>query len=146
MNTTVATLPNQSGTAPAVDLAGRVLLAAIFVISGLGKISGYAGTQAFMESMGVPGWTLPLVIALEVLGGLALIVGYRTRLAALGLAAFTLAAGVLFHWQPDDQIQQIMFLKNVSMVGGLLLLVARGAGDWSIDARNARLGAVKAGR
>ncbi len=139
-------LPAGRDTVPSVDLAGRVLLAAIFVISGLGKIGGYAGTQGFMESMGVPGWTLPLVIALEVLGGLALIVGYRTRLAALALAAFTLVAGVLFHWQPGDQMQQIMFLKNLSMVGGLLLLVARGAGDWSIDARNARLGAVKAAR
>jgi putative oxidoreductase len=146
MNATVSTLPTHDSTAPAVDLAGRVLLAAIFVISGLGKISGYAGTQGFMESMGVPGWTLPLVIVLEVLGGLALIVGYRTRLAALALAAFTLVAGVLFHWQPGDQMQQIMFLKNLSMVGGLLLLVARGAGNWSIDARNTRIGAVKAAR
>jgi putative oxidoreductase len=146
MNTTVAVLPTQSSPAAAVDLTGRVLLAAIFVISGLGKIGGYAGTQGFMESMGVPGWTLPLVIVLEVLGGLALIVGYRTRLAALALAVFTLVAAVLFHWQPGDQMQQILFLKNVSMAGGLLLLVARGAGDWSLDARNARLGAVQATR
>jgi putative oxidoreductase len=146
MNATVSTRPVQSSTAPAVDLTGRVLLAAIFVISGLGKISGYAGTQGYMESMGVPGWTLPLVIALEVLGGLALIVGYRTRLAALALAGFTLVASLVFHWQPGDQMQQIMFLKNLAMIGGLLLLVARGAGDWSLDARNTRLGAVKAAR
>jgi putative oxidoreductase len=86
------------------------------------------------------------VIVLEVLGGLALIVGYRTRLAALALAVFTLVAAVLFHWQPGEQMQQILFLKNVSMAGGLLLLVARGAGDWSLDARNARLGAVQATR
>ena len=73
MNATVSTLPPGHNTAPVVDLAGRMLLAAMFVISGLGKISGYAGTQGFMESAGVPGWTLPLVILLEVFGGLALI-------------------------------------------------------------------------
>jgi putative oxidoreductase len=146
MTATVSTLPIQSNTAPAVDLAGRVLLAAIFVSSGLGKIGGYAGTQGYMESMGVPGWTLPLVIVLEVLGGLALIVGYRTRLAALALAVFTIVAAVLFHWQPGDRMQEIMFLKNLSITGGMLLLVARGAGEWSIDARNARLAAVQATR
>jgi putative oxidoreductase len=146
MNATVSTLPAGHNTAPVVDLAGRMLLAAMFVISGLGKISGYAGTQGFMESAGVPGWTLPLVILLEVFGGLALILGYRTRLAALALAAFTLVAGILFHWQPGDQMQQILFLKNLSIAGGLLLLVARGADAWSLDARNVRLGAVKAAR
>ncbi len=120
------------------DLAGRVLLAAMFLLSGIGKISGYAGTQGYMEAMGVPGALLPLVIALEILGAIAVIVGLRTRLAAAGLAVFTLAAGFIFHGGAD-QMQQIMLLKNVAIAGGFLLLVARGAGDWSLDARRERL-------
>jgi putative oxidoreductase len=120
------------------DLAGRILLAAMFLLAGVGKISGYAGTQGYMESMGVPGALLPLVIALEVLGAIAIIVGYRTRLAAFALAGFTLAAGFIFHGS-DDQMQQIMLLKNVAVAGGFLLLVARGAGAWSLDARRDRL-------
>jgi putative oxidoreductase len=120
------------------DLTGRILLAAMFLLSGIGKISGYAGTQGYMESMGVPGALLPLVIALEILGALAVIVGLRTRLAAAGLAVFTLAAGFIFHGGAD-QMQQIMLFKNVAIAGGFLLLVARGAGDWSLDARRERL-------
>jgi putative oxidoreductase len=120
------------------DLAGRVLLAAMFLLSGIGKISGYAGTQGYMESMGVPGALLPLVIALEIVGAIAVIVGFRTRLAAAGLAVFTLAAGFIFHGGAD-QMQQIMLFKNVAVAGGFLLLVARGAGDWSLDARRERL-------
>jgi putative oxidoreductase len=91
-----------------------------------------------MESMGVPGMLLPLVIALEIAGALAIIAGYRTRLAAAALAAFSLAAGFLFHGGAD-QMQQILLLKNVSIAGGFLLLVARGAGAWSLDARRERL-------
>jgi putative oxidoreductase len=120
------------------DLAGRILLAAMFLLAGIGKISGYAGTQGYMESMGVPGALLPLVIALEVLGAIAIIVGYRTRLVAFALAGFTLMAGFIFH-SAADQMQQIMLLKNVSVAGGFLLLVARGAGEWSLDARRDRL-------
>ena len=116
------------------DLAGRVLISAMFLNSGLAKVSGYAGTQGYMESVGVPGALLPLVIALEVLGAVAVIVGYRTRLAAGALAAFTLAAAVLFH-SGADQMQQLLFMKNVAVAGGFLFLVARGAGDWSVDAR-----------
>ncbi len=120
------------------DLAGRILIAAMFLIAGIGKISGYAGTQGYMASMGVPGALLPLVIALEVLGAVAIMVGYRTRLVAAALAAFTVAAGLIFHGG-DDQMQQIMLLKNLAVAGGFLFLVARGAGDWSLDARRDRL-------
>jgi putative oxidoreductase len=133
---TQSTTPGTS--ANFADLGGRVLLAAIFLISGLGKISGYSGTQGYMESMGVPGVLLPLVIALEVGGALAIIAGYRTRLAAAALAGFSLASGVLFHGGAD-QMQQIMLLKNVAIAGGFLLLVARGAGAWSLDARREQL-------
>ena len=120
------------------DLTGRVLISAMFLISGLGKISGYAGTQAYMESAGVPGALLPIVIALEVLGAVAVIVGYRTRLAAAALAGFTILAGVLFHGS-SDPMQRIMLMKNLAVAGGFLFLVARGAGAWSIDARRERL-------
>lgn len=120
------------------DLTGRVLLAAIFLQAGLGKIPGYAATQGYMESTGVPGALLPFVIALEVLGALAIIAGYRTRIAAAALAAFTVASGVLFH-PATDPAQQVVFMKNLAIAGGFLLLVARGAGDWSLDARRERL-------
>jgi len=123
-------------TTNAADLGGRILISALFLISGLGKIAGYAGTQAYMASMGVPGALLPLVIALEVLGAAAIIVGYRTRLVAAGLAVFSVASGVLFHGS-GDQMQQVMLMKNFAIAGGFLFLVARGAGDWSLDARRA---------
>jgi putative oxidoreductase len=116
------------------DLVGRILIASLFLIAGVGKLSGYAGTQGYMQSMGVPGALLPLVIALEIGGALAIIVGLRTRTVAALLAVFSIAAGVIFH-AGADQMQQIMLLKNVAIAGGFLLLVARGAGEWSLDAR-----------
>jgi len=122
------------------DLAGRILLATIFVHAGLSKIGAYAGTQAYMADAGVPGALLPAVIALEVLGGIALVIGYRARLSALLLAVFTVLSALLFHLAPD-QMQQLMFLKNLAIAGGLLVLAARGAGAWSLDARNAALAA-----
>jgi len=125
---------NNHLTSNLADLTGRVLISALFLISGLGKIAGFAGTQAYMASVGVPGALLPLVIALEVLGAAAIIVGYRTRLAAAGLALFSIASGILFHGGAD-QMQQIMLMKNVAIAGGFLFLVARGAGEWSLDAR-----------
>jgi putative oxidoreductase len=116
---------------------GRVLLSLIFLISGVGKISGYAGTQAYMESVGVPGALLPAVIAFEVLGGLAIVLGWQTRLVAFLLAGFCLLSAVLFHGNVGDQGQQIQFLKNLGLAGGFLVLVAHGAGAWSIDNRKA---------
>jgi len=117
------------------ELTARVLLAAIFLISGLGKIGHYAGTQGYMESSGVPGALLPLVIVLEVAGALAIMTGWQTRIAALALAAFSLLAAVLFHSHWQEQIQMILFLKNVAITGGFLLLYARGPGEWSLDVR-----------
>lgn len=120
------------------ELAGRILLGAIFLISGLGKIGAYAGTAGYMASVGVPGALLPAVIALEVLGAIAIIIGYKTRITAVLLAGFTLLAGVLFHNNFGDQIQMIMFLKNVAITGGFLLLAANGAGALSLDRRLAK--------
>jgi putative oxidoreductase len=117
-------------------LAGRVLLAAIFLLSGFGKLgAGYAGTQGYMEAMGVPGALLPLVIVAELAGGLALLVGFLTRWAAWGLALFTLASAMLFHAELGDQNQMIHFMKNLAITGGLLLLATHGPGRWSLDAR-----------
>lgn len=114
---------------------GRFLLALIFVQSGLTKITGYAATQGYMEAMGVPGVLLPLVIALEVLGGLAVMLGWQARIAAFLLAGFSLLSAVLFHANLGDPIQQIMFLKNLGLAGGFLMVVSHGAGAWSLDAR-----------
>lgn len=116
-------------------LVGRVLLALMFVIAGWSKIGGYAGTQGYMEAMGVPGFMLPLVILLELGGGLAVVLGLFTRSIAVLLAGFTLMAAFIFHYQPADQMQMLMFMKNVSVAGGFLALAAAGAGAFSLDAR-----------
>jgi putative oxidoreductase len=128
-------IPAMHTTQNLVELLGRTLLAALFLIAGLGKIGGYAATQGYMEAMGVPAALLPLVIALEVGGALAIIVGWRTRLVAFLLAGFTIVSALVFHRALGDQVQFVMFLKNVAIAGAFLLLVARGAGGWSLDAR-----------
>ena len=117
------------------EFAGRFLLAALFLISGLGKIGAYSATAGYMSSVGVPGFLLPIVIGIEVIGAAAIIVGWQTRLAAFLLAGFTLLSAALFHNNFGDQIQAIMFFKNVAIAGGFLLLVANGAGAISIDRR-----------
>jgi len=122
----------------AADLTGRILIAGMFVIAGVSKIGTFAGTQGYMASAGVPGALLPAVIALEVLGGIALILGYRTSIVAIALAGFTVVAAFLFHGAPD-QMQQTMFMKNLAIAGGLLILASRGSGSWSLDARNTQL-------
>jgi len=121
--------------ATTTEAAGRALLAGIFLLSGLGKLGTYSATAAYMSSAGVPAALLPLVIATEVLGALAIVVGWKTRIAAFLLAGFSLLSAFLFHSNFGDQVQMIMFLKNVSIAGGFLLLVANGAGPLSIDRR-----------
>lgn len=116
------------------ELTGRVFLALIFLLTGLGKIGHYAGTQAYMLSAGVPGQLLPLVIALEVGGALAIAVGWQTRRTALVLAGFSVLSALLFHFNFQEQIPMIMFLKNIAIAGGFLLLFVHGAGPWSWDA------------
>jgi len=116
-----------------INLLGRILLAHIFLLAGINKISGYAGTQGYMEAMGVPGMLLPLVILLEIGGALALIIGWQTKWAAYALAAFTLVAALIFHHDFSNQMQTIMFMKNLSMTGGLLILAVHGAGAFSLD-------------
>jgi putative oxidoreductase len=120
------------------ELAGRSLLSVLFLLSGVGKIGAYAATGAYMSSVGVPSDLLPVVIATEVLGAIAIILGWQTRVTAALLAGFSLAAALVFHTNFADQIEMIMFLKNVSIAGGFLLLVANGAGPLSLDRRLAR--------
>lgn len=119
-------------------LFGRVGLSAIFILSGAGKLAAYAGTQQYMESQGVPGALLPLVIFAELGGGLAVLSGTLTRTAAIGLALFSLLAGALFHGNFADQNQMIHFMKNVAIAGGFLMLAANGPGAVSVDAWLAR--------
>ena len=126
-------------------LAGRLLLAVLFLPAGIGKITGFAGTVGYISSVGLPMPQVAAALALtvEILGGLALIAGFGTRLAALVLALFTLVASFFFHafWSvlADQQfMQQLLFFKNVAVTGGLLTLAAWGAGAWSVDARRAQ--------
>ncbi len=115
-----------------ISLVGRILLAAIFILAGFQKITGYADTAGWMSSMGVPGALLPLVIILEIAGGLAVLLGFMSRWAALVLAGFTILAAFLFHFNFADQIQSIMFMKNLAIAGGLLLLYVNGPGAYAI--------------
>lgn len=121
-----------------LNLVGRILLAHIFILSGVNKITGYSGTQQYMESMGVPGILLPLVILVEVGGGLALLLGWQTRIAAWVLAAFTVASAMIFHANFADQMQMISFMKNMAITGGLLFVAAYGADELSLDYRLAK--------
>lgn len=125
-------------------LIGRLALAALFLPAGLSKISGFSGTVGYIESVGLPLASLGAVAAIliEVLGGAALIAGIFTRTAAIILAVFTLLASVFFHayWaMPADQafMQQLLFFKNIAVVGGLLILAAHGAGHLSLDQKRA---------
>ena len=126
-------------------LAGRALIAAFFIPAGLAKLGDLAGNMAYTASGGLPGWFVLPVIALEILGGLAVLVGWQVRWAALGLAAFSLVAGYLYHYLPaqglegwDAMLQVLMFQKNVAIAGGLLVLAGLGAGALSLDARQHR--------
>lgn len=117
------------------SVVARILLAHIFVLAGMNKIMGYAGTQGYMEMMGVPGMLLPLVIILELGGGLALIAGWKARLVAYALAGFCVISALIFHHNLADQVQMIMFMKNLAIAGGLLLIAEHGAGAYSLDNR-----------
>lgn len=112
---------------------GRLLLATIFIMAGLNKIGGYSGTQGYMEAMGLPGMLLPVVIALEVLGGIAIVIGYKARLSAYLLAGFTVLSAIIFHSDFSDQMQFMMFFKNIAIAGGFLIIATHGAGAFSID-------------
>jgi putative oxidoreductase len=120
-----------------LPVIGRLLIALIFLLSGFGKIAAPAMTQGYIASVGLP---LPLVayliaIVVEIGGGILLVVGFQTRIVALVMAAFIVATALGFHHDFGDQNQMVHFLKNIAMTGGLLQIVAFGAGSFSIDSR-----------
>ena len=117
------------------QLVARVFLGHIFLLAGISKIGGYEATQGYMDAMGVPGMLLPLVILLEIGGGLAIIAGFKTKWAGMALAGFSVVAAALFHNNFGDQMQMILFMKNIAIAGGLMLLVSHGAGAYSLDNR-----------
>ncbi|MCC2597114.1 DoxX family protein [Pusillimonas sp. MFBS29] len=128
-----------------LNLLGRLDIVLLFLPAGLSKITGFAGTVGYIGSVGLPAPTLAAIVAIivEVGGGLTLLVGYRTRIVALVLAAFTAVASFTFHtyWSvPAEQVmmQQLLFYKNIAIAGGLLILAAHGAGAFSLDARRGR--------
>jgi len=123
----------------ALVLLGRILLAVIFIFSGFGKLTAIGGTAGYFGSIGLPAPTLTAIVVglVELLGGLAVLIGYKTRIAALVLAVFTLAATLVAHMNLADQTQLLMALKNLAIIGGFLALASRGAGSLSLDGRNA---------
>ena len=111
----------------------RIFIALIFVMSGVNKIPNYDNVAGWMDAMGVSGTLLPLVIVLEVLGGVAIMIGYKTRIVALLFAGFCLLSAVIFHSNFADQNDMIHFMKNISIAGGFLILVKHGAGSYALD-------------
>jgi len=135
---TIATQSTASQSA--VPAIGRLLLAAIFIFSGVGKAMAPSGTIGYIESAGLPLATLGLVaaIAIELGGGVMLALGIKARIVALGLALFSVVTALVFHNALGDQNQLIHFMKNIAMAGGLLQVVAFGAGAYSVDAAGSR--------
>ena len=126
-------------------LVARLLMAALFLPAGIGKLTGFAGTVGYISSVGLPLPEAAAAIAamIEIGAGVALVAGYGTRVAAIGLAAFTLVASILFHafWTlpaGEQMMQQLLFYKNIAVIGGLLALAVAGSGAWSLDARGSR--------
>jgi len=128
---------NRSPTASPIPFIGRILIAAIFLIGGFGKLMNPAGTQGYIASVGLPlpvlGYAMALIVELG--GGALLLLGYRVRPVSLVLAAFSFVTAVIFHHALGDQNQLFHFLKNFAMAGGLLQIWAFGAGSFSIDNR-----------
>ena len=118
-----------------LELIGRIFISLIFLIAGVGKIFNYEGTIGYMENFGVPGYLLIPAIIIEILFPLLVIIGYKTKLAAIILALFTISLAIIFHTDFSNQMQLMSFLKNFAIAGGFLIIFARGAGKYSIDQR-----------
>ena len=123
-----------------LPLVGRMLIGLLLLVSGLGKLAAFGPTTAYISSVGLPlaplGWAI--AVAFEVGGGVLLILGFRAREVASGLAVFTLAAAIFFHHDFADRNQMIHFLENIVIIGGLLQIAHFGAGRYSLDARRLR--------
>ena len=116
-----------------VEILGRLLLSAIFLINGIGKIFNYEGTIQYMENFDVPGYLIIPAITVEILFPVLLIIGYYTKFSALVLSLFTLALAVIFHTDFSNQMQLMSFLKNIAIAGGFLIIFVYGPGKYSID-------------
>lgn len=115
-------------------LAARILMPILFIVAGYGKMGdAYAGTQQYMQAMGVPSFFLPLTILLEFGGGLAILFGFLTRTLSLFTAGFTLLTAIFFHSNFAEGVNQLMFMKNLSIAGGFILLALIGPGHFSVD-------------
>ncbi|AWF82670.1 hypothetical protein BTJ40_18665 [Microbulbifer sp. A4B17] len=139
---TLSTTPNISRNSllPAIaDLGGRISLAAIFLLAGVNKIQNYEGSAQYLAHGGLPEFLLPLVILFEIGGALALIAGFQVRLTALAFAGFSLLTAILFHNNLGDQVQFLMFFKNLAIAGGFLMVAAHNAGRFSLDGRKSTL-------
>ncbi|WP_214474851.1 DoxX family protein [Mesorhizobium sp. dw_380] len=136
INTSAAGAGTASNSSVTI-LLGRILLAVIFLLSGFGKLTAISGTAGYFGGFGLPLPTVTAVVVglIELLGGLAVLVGFQTRIAAVVLAIFTVATGLVAHTGWADQMQMIQFLKNLAITGGFLLLASSGAGAYSIDAK-----------
>ena len=138
MSTTSITAAGQpSGSTSAAILVGRIFLSIMFIVGGFGKLTAISATAGWFGAIGLPAPTVTAVVVglVELVGGIAILVGYRTRIAAIVLALFTVGATLIAHLDFSDQTQQLFFMKNLSIVGGFLLLAAVGAGALSIDGR-----------
>ena len=116
-----------------VEILGRILLSAIFLISGIGKIFNYEGTIQYMENFDVPSYLIIPAITVEILFPILLIIGYYTKFSALVLSLFTLVLAVIFHTDFSNQMQLMSFLKNIAIAGGFLIIFVYGPGKYSID-------------
>ena len=125
--------------------AGRLLLAAIFLHEAWSKLTAYPAAVAYMQAFGIPGELLPFAIAVELGCGILIVCGYYTRAAALVLAGFCVATAILFHDKINDRNQLLHFEKDLAIAGGLLVLFARGAGAWALDAWRAKRPRVSSG-
>lgn len=128
----------QAGSSTSIAiLVGRILLSIMFILAGFTKLTAISGTAGWFASIGLPVPTVTAVVVglVELIGGLAILVGYQTRIAAIVLAVFTVAATLIAHLDFADQTQQLFFMKNLSITGGFLILAAVGAGALSVDAR-----------
>ena len=114
-------------------LLARIGLSAIFLLTGFSKIEFFDATAQYMASVGLPEFLLPFVIAFEIVGGLFILLGFLTQLTAVAFAGFSIVSALLFHFQLDDQMQFLMFYKNIAMAGGFLALASVGAGKISLD-------------
>jgi len=119
--------------APYLITLGRLLLAPVFIQSGIAKIFDYAGTESLMEAHSLPGLLLAPTIILEVVGGLGVLLGLGTRLAALALGGFCVLAAFIFHFDPGNSAQMIQFLENICMAGGLFVLAGASPGAFALD-------------